>query len=202
MVRGWCYNRQSGERLLSVEDIALACGVAGGEVKRWFTGASLRPVLEKERLFDAGEVVSLLVRNNIPFAPSLLPPGTRKILFIAVGDHVFQERGDTFDRICRFFADNGNILVETASAGRFADLRIFTFAPDIVVIFLQSYDRTMAKTLGLLSSLPDLKTILLLDDAVKSALRQEAIDLSADLVIGDGLPKDQLLSHLSATFGN
>lgn len=199
MIKEWYYNRQNGQRHLSVEEIASACCVASKEVRGWLVGSSLKTQKE-DLVLDSGDIISFLIRNSIPVPSSLLPPNTRKILFIASGEHVFQELVDTVDRICRFFADNSNILVETSSAGRFADLSVFTFSPDIVVIFLKTYDRATVNTLNLLSCLPEPKTILLVDNILKIAVEEGLVGLSADLVVSDALPPDKLISQLRSAF--
>jgi hypothetical protein len=200
MIKGWYYNKQNGQRLLSVEEIASACCVASKTVRDWFVGYSPNPAQEDHGFLDSGDVISFLVRNSIPVASSLLPPNTRKILIIASDEDAFQERGDTFGSICRFFAETCNILVETSSAGRFADLSVFTFSPDVVVLFLKTYDRATVNTLNLLSSLPEPKTILLLDNTLKIAVEEGFVDLSADLVVSDALPTEQLISQLHSAF--
>lgn len=200
MIRGWYYNKLNGERLLSVDEIASACGVAKGTVLDWYAEEDLVPPVARDTLLDAGAVVSFLVRHSIPVAPSLLPPKTRKILFIAADEYVFQDRADTFDHVCRFFAEGCNILVEAALVGKFADLSIFTFSPDVVVTFLSKYDPASLNTLELLSSLPDVKTVLLVNESLETVFEGEGINPLADLVVSDRLPKDQLLARLGAAF--
>jgi len=200
MIKGWYYNKQNGHRLLSVEEIATAYCIAGNKVKGWFTGSSTTPTQDDDLLLDAGDVISLLVQSSIPVSSSLLPPNTRKILFIASDEYVFQNCGETFDRICRFFAETCNILVETAFAGRFADLSVFTFSPDIVVFFLKTYDQAAVNTLHLLSCLPEPKTILLVDSILKIAIEEGLVGLPADLVVCEALPKEQLIAELRSSF--
>jgi len=208
MIKGWYYNELNGRRQVSIDEIATACCVPSRSVRSWFgvqhleqankpAGKSAR---RAEPLFDAGEVVSFLVRNSIPVAPSLLPPNTRKILFICSEESAFQDRRNTFDYICRFFAETSNLLVETSSAGRFADLSVFTFAPDLVVLFLQNYDEATVNTLNLLSNLPEPKTILLLDNSLKIAVEEGFVELPADLIMSYALPPDQIIDRLCTAF--
>jgi len=200
MVRRWYYNKQNGQRLLAVEEVASACCVSGKEVKNWFGGNLTFAVNGDDFLIDSGDVVAFLVKNCIPVAPSLLPPNTKKILFISSDENELQEREDILDRICRFFAESSNIIAESSSAGRFADLSVFTFSPNIVVIFLKTYDWATANTLNLLSILPEPKTLLFLDNSIKIAVEEGLVKLSADLVVSDTLPAGKLMCQLRTAF--
>ncbi len=200
MIKGWYYNKHNGQRLLSVEEIATACCTAGNNVKGWFTGHLVNPAQDDDLLLDAGDVIAILVQNNIPVASSLFPPNTKKILCIASDECAFENCGEIFNLICRFFAETSNILVETSVGGRFADLSVFTFSPDIVVLFLKTYDQAAVNTLNLLSCLPEPKTILLVDNILKIAVEEGLVNLSADLVVCEALPKDQLIAELRSSF--
>ncbi len=200
MIEGWYYNKHNGKRLLSVEEIASACFVSPKTVREWFAGYLSNSTRHDDNVLDSDDVISFLVRNTIPVASSLLPPNTSKILIIGSGEDVFQEHRDTLSTICSFFAESSNILVETSSSGRFADLSVFTFSPDVVVLFLKSYDKATVNTLNLLSSPPEPKTILVLDNPLNIAVEKGNFELSADLVISDALPTDQLISQLLTAF--
>ena len=200
MIKGWYYNKKNGQRLLSIEEIATACCIAGNKAKEWFTDQLVNLAQNDDLLVDAGHVINILVQNSIPVAPSLFPPNTKKILCIASDEYALENCGEIFDRICRFFAETSNILVETSLAGRFADLSVFTFSPDIVVLFLNTYDQTAVNTLNLLSCLPEPKTILLVDNILKIAVEEGLVDLSADLVLCEALPRDQLIAELRSSF--
>jgi hypothetical protein len=200
MIKEWYYDKNNGQRLLSVEEIASACCIADKEVRGWFGESVLKHTREEDEFLDSSEVILFLIRNSIPVPSSLLPPNTRKILFIVSDEYVFHDYVDTVDRICRFFAKTCNILVESESAGRLADLRVFTFSPDAVVIFLKTYDKATVNTLNLLSCFPEPKTVLLLDSILKIAVDEGFVDLSADLVVSDALPPDKLISQLRSVF--
>lgn len=202
MVRGWYCNRQHERRLLSIEEIASACCIDKNKVREWLAGNHLRRARAGEDLLDAAEVVSFLIRHSIPVSPWLLPAKTEKILFIAASESEFQDQEDKFDLICRFFADSSNILVETAIAGNYADLSILTFAPNVVVIFVREFDEHTANTLNVLSSIPERRTILVVDDSIMEEINGGLIDLPADLIVSDLLSCEQLHSQLGSVFGN
>lgn len=202
MVRGWYCNRQHEQRLLSIEEIASACCIDKNKVREWIAGNHLRRARPGEDLLDAAEVVSFLIKHSIPVSPWLLPSKTEKILFIAANESEFQDQEDKFDLICRFFADSCNILVETAIAGNYADLSILTFSPKVVVIFVSELDEHTANTLIVLSSIPERKTILVVDDLIMNEISGGLIAFPADLVVSDMLPLEQLHSQLRAVFVN
>ncbi len=202
MIKEWYYNQENGQRFVSVEEIATACCAANKEVCGWFPESSLTQEHKEDISLDSGEVISFLIRNSIPVPSSLLPPNTRKILLIASDEYVFQNCADTINRICRFFAKTCNILVESSTAGRFADLSVFTFSPDVVIIFLKTYDKAAVNTLNLLSCLPEPKTVLLLDNILKIAVDEGFVNLSGDVVVSDALPPDKLISQLHSVFGS
>lgn len=197
MVRGWYHSRKNGQRLLSIDEIAGACCTSEQEVKKWIADRILGSGKTGPGLVDAAEVVWFLVRNSMPVSALLLPPKTKKILFIANDEYVFQDKCDQFDLICRFFASNYNILVETSTAGRFAELNILTFSPNLVVIFHKSYSQDTIKTLNFLSSFPDQKAILFVDDSRKNDIEEGLEKIAADhLIISDALPTEQFLAQL------
>jgi hypothetical protein len=202
MVRGWYCNRQHEQRLLSIEEVASACCIDKNKVREWLAGNHLRRARAGEDLLDAAEVVSFLIRHNIPVSPWLLPVKTEKILFIAANESEFQDQEDKFDLICRFFADSCNILVETAIAGNYADLSILTFSPNVVVIFVREFDEHTASTLNVFSSIPERKTILVVDDLIMKEMHDGLIALPADLIVSDTLPLEQLHSQLHSVFIN
>ncbi|MGB3222988.1 MAG: hypothetical protein WBB23_09315 [Desulforhopalus sp.] len=202
MVRVWYCNRQQEQRLLSIEEIAGACCIDKNKVQEWLVGNHLRRARPGEDLLDAAEVVSFLIRHNIPVSPWLLPAKTEKILFIAPNESEFQDQEDKFDLICRFFADSSNILVETAIAGNYADLSILTFSPNVVVIFVREFDEHTSNTLNVLSSIPERKTILVLDDLIMKEMNGGLIAIPANLIVSDTLPLEQLHSQLCSVFVN
>jgi hypothetical protein len=61
MARGWYHNRQYEQRLLSIEEIAGACGINNSKVKEWISGHHLKRVRAGEDLLDAAEVITLSI---------------------------------------------------------------------------------------------------------------------------------------------
>lgn len=203
MIRGWYHNRKNGQRLLSIDEIARACCISEPAVKKWMAGRIPKSGQTGTGLVDAAEVIWFLVRNSLPVSASLLPPNTRKILFIAKDDYEFQDKCEKFDIICRFFAGNHNILVETSTVERFADLSILTCSPYLIVIFFKVYSPETLNTCNLLSSFPEQKTILFVDDSIKSDIDRALGKLPAQhLVIRDSLPVEQLIPQLRSVFHN
>lgn len=203
MIRGWYHSQKNGQRFLSIDEIAGTCCIAKQEVKAWLGNKIFKSGLTGPDLVDAGEVVWFFVRNGMPVATSLLPPKTRKILFIANDECEFQDKCDIFDQICRFFAGNCNILVETSTAGRFADLSILTFSPNLVVIFIKAYGQDTINTLNLLSSFPEQKVILLVDDSIKNNVEHALQMLSVHPhIISDALPVEQVIPQLRSVLEN
>ena len=183
MIRGWYHNIKNGQRLLAIDEIAEACCVSTQEVKKWFADKIQKPDPAGPELLDAAEVVWFLVKNSMPVATSLLPPKTKKILFIANDECEFQDKCEKFDQICHFLATNCNILVETATAGRSADLSLLTFSPNLVVIFVKSCSQETINTFNLLTNFPEQKMILFVDDSIKSDVERDLGKLSASHLI-------------------
>ncbi|MBU1564183.1 MAG: hypothetical protein KJ630_00975 [Proteobacteria bacterium] len=202
MIRGWYHSSKNGKRLLSIDEIAGACCTSSQEVKKWIADKIQKPGKTGPDFVDAAEVVWFLVRNGMPVSALLLPPKTKKILFIANDEYVFQDKCDQVDIICRFFASHYNILVETSTAGRFADLNILTFSPDWVIIFHKSYSKNTIKTLNLLARFPEQKAILFVDNLCKDRVEQELGNILADLIVSDALPTEQLLVQLRSVLDN
>ncbi len=98
---------------MSLEEVTVACCSSAPKVKDWLTDKLSANNRTNEYSVNASEVVSYLFRNNLPISPLLLTPETIKILFLATNEYEFLDREDQFDVICRYFAEQGNVLVET-----------------------------------------------------------------------------------------
>ena len=203
MTRGWYHSIENGRRLLAIDDIAEACCVPSQEVKKWLTDKIQKPEPAGPECIDAAEVVRFLVKNSKPVATSLLPPKTKKILFIADNEREFQNKSEKFEQICHFLAINNNILVETAAAGKSADLSLLTFSPNLVVIFITSCSQEAINTCNLLTNFPEQKMILFLDDSIKSDVLRDLGKITAShLIVSDALSVAQLLPLLRQVFEN
>ncbi len=203
MIRGWYHSSKNGQYLLAIDDIAGACCVSIQEVNRWFADKIQKPKPAGPELVDAAEVVCFLVKNSMPVATSLLPPKTKKILFIANDENEFQDKCEKFDQICHFLATNYNLLVETASAGKSADLSLLTFSPNLVVIFIKSCNQETINTFNLLTNFPEQKMILFIDDSIKSDVERDLGKRSTShLIVSDAQPVEELFPQLRQVFEN
>lgn len=203
MIRGWYHSSKNGQRLLSIDEIAEACCVSSQEVKRWLAEKIQKSEPAGPELVDAAEVVWFLVQNSMPVATSLLPPKTKKILFIASDEFEFQDKCEKFDQICHFLAGNCNILVETSTAGREADLSLLTFCPNLVMIFVKSCSRETLNTFNLLANFPEQKMVLFIDDSIKNDVARDLGKFPAPhLIVRDNQPVEQLLPQLRQVFDN
>lgn len=202
MVRGLYTTSTSQQRLLSIDEIATACCISSQKVSGWMTSGQLKAAQAGGNLVEATEIVTFLAKNGMPVSPALLPPKTRKILFIASDKDALQAKEATIDHICRQFSAQGTVLAEISGAGRQADLTILTFAPNVVVIFLTAYNKSSANTFNLLASIPELKTILFVDAATKKAMDQGQVFLPAHLIVSDSLPMENLDRELSVLLTN
>ena len=203
MIRGWYHSSKNGQRLLTLDEIAEACCVSRQQVKKWFADKIQKTIPTGPELVDAAEVVWFLVKNSMPVATSVLPPKTKKMLFIANNEYEFQDKSEKFDQICHFLAGNCNILVETSNAGKDADLSLLTFSPNLVVIFVKSCSRETINTFNLLTNFPEQKMILIIDDSVKSDVERDLEKLvGPHLIIRDTQPVETLLPQLRQVFDN
>lgn len=197
MIKEWYHSRKNGQRFLTIGEIAEACCIANQEVKAWFGDKIHKSEVTGPDLVDAADVVCFLVRNDLPVATSLLPPKTRKLLFITNEACACQDACDTFEQICRLLASTCNILVETATTGRFGDLSILTFSPNLVVIFIRACGQETINTLSLLSNFPEQQVLLFVDDSIKNNVEDTLERLSVHShLISNGLPVEQLITQL------
>lgn len=203
MIRGWYHSSKNGQRFLTLDEIAEACCVPRQEVKKWFADKLQKTAPAGPERVDAAEVVWFLVKNSMPVATLLLPPKTQKILFIANDEYEFQDKCEKFDQICHFLAGNCNILVETSTAGKAADLSLFTFSPNLVVIFVKSCSPATLNTFNLLTNFPEQKMILIIDDSVKNDIERDLGKLvGPHLIIRDAQPVEEFLPQLRQVFDN
>ena len=203
MIRGWYHSRKNGQRSLTIDEIAEVCCISNQEVRKWFADKIQKSESAGADLIDAAEVVWFLVKNNMPVPASLLPPKTRKILFIANDEYEFQDKCEKFDQICRFLGTDCNILVETSTAGKLADLSLLTFLPNLVVIFLKTYSHEFVTTFNLLKNFPEQRMILFVDDSMRGNIQSDLGKLSSQhLIVGDAQPVEELLPQLRVVFDN
>lgn len=201
MLNGWYYHKKHGQRLLPVKTIAADCDCEVDEVEEWFGDKIIYSALADGGAVDAGEVVSFLVRNSMPVYSSLLPPNSRKILIITTDTPGIERHRRYIEPLLSYFKKRCNLLVDNASSGKFADLTILTFAPDVVMYFLQGIDRTTISTLALLSNFPELSTILVGDKSVLQNLHADLTLPKHCLTISNSLAEDRLEKLLNSAFG-
>lgn len=155
--------------------------------------------MPSENFIDAVEVLSFLIENKLPVSTALLPPQTKKILFITASVTELEEQSSTIERICRAFKERYNILSESAVIGRTADLTILASHPDLVVLFLKSYNLVTANLFKLLNN-RSLKTILLVDQETQDSLNRGEYTLPGDLILCEKTPEDLLINQVSTIF--
>ncbi|MGB3224075.1 MAG: helix-turn-helix domain-containing protein [Desulforhopalus sp.] len=201
MIRGLYYKGEKQQRYLTIDEIATACRISPRKVKGWVSQKILHSTAIGENLVAEDDVLTFLLQNNMPVVSSLLPPKTGKILFIAFSRVELRQKKETFDHICKQFAENYNlVLAESTTLGRPAHLSIMTFEPDVVVVFQKSFNKDLVETLDFLSTMPVLKTILIVDQATKFAFDNGLLSIPADLIVAESLPDKQLTTRLSLFF--
>jgi hypothetical protein len=201
MIRGLYYKGEKQQRYLTIDEIATACRISPRKVKGWVSQKILHSAAVGENLVAEDDVLTFLLQNNMPVVSSLLPPKTGKILFIAYSRVELREKEGNFDHICKLFAENYNlVLAEGTTLGRPAHLSIMTFKPDVVVVFQKSFNKDLVETLDFLSTMPALKTILIVDQATKLAVDNGLLAIPADLIVSESLPDNQLTTRLSLFF--
>jgi len=201
MVRGIYYSKCKDHRLLSVEDIAKASHLAPQKVQQLISSHILPPASEDGGYVKNCDVLWFLIKNNMIIPPSLLPPGTGKILFITNDETTFLVKESLIDRICRLFAESSSlVLTESAVIGPQSDLTILTFCPNVVVIIVTDYVQKLKTTLDLLASMPNITTILLVDTATKLAHDNGLVKLPADVVMSCNISAEQLGGRLQPLF--
>ncbi len=203
MIRGLYYNGKKQHRYLTIDEIATACRISPRKVKGWISQKILQPATVGENMVAGDDVLSFLLQNNMPVVSSLLPPLTGKIMFLASTSTELDEKEETFDHICKLFATNYNlVLAESTTLGRPAHLSVFTFKPDVVVVFQRSFNKNLIGTLDFLSTMPALKTILFVDRATKLAVDNDLLAIPADLIVSETLTDDQLTAIFSSFFNS
>jgi hypothetical protein len=200
MLKSWYYNKKNGQRFLPIEEVAEACSCSVLKAQDWFAGKLQHCGNNKSVCVDASEIVAFIVRNSMPVPQGILPPNTRKLLFILPDNTRLKNEEKHIANVLQFFQNIGNLLVENSSTGHFAGLSILTFVPNIVVYFLDSYDRTSKATLALLINFPDLSLILFAGKTALQALDDEDISSSKNILVRDDVLEHQFLSQLHATY--
>ncbi len=199
MKRKFYHHIQAGNRLLSLEEIASACSVSPEKIRGWVSADLLRVKTGSAHFIDAVEVISFLIENKLPVSTALLPPQTKKILFITASLTELEEQSSTIEQICTAFKERYNILSESAVIGRTADLTILASHPELVVLFLKSYNRVTVNLFKLLNNRA-LKTILLVDQETQNSLELGEFTLPGDLIICEKTPENLLATQVRNIF--
>ena len=199
MKRLFYHHIQASNRLLSLEEIASACSVSPEKIRGWVSAGLLRVKAGSAQFLDAVEVISFLIENKLPVSSSLLPPQTKKILFITASVTELEEQCSTIEHICTAFKERYNILSESAVIGRTADLTILASHPDLVVLFLKSYNRVTVNLFKLLDNRA-VKTILLVDQGTQDSLDLGEFTLPGDLNLCEKTPENLLVDQVRTIF--
>ncbi len=199
MKRKFYHYIQAGNRLLSLEEIAGACSVSPEKIRGWISADRLRVKRGSAHFIDAAELISFLIENKLPVSTALLPPQTKKILFITASVMELEEQSRTIELICTAFKERYNILSESAVIGRTADLTILASHPDLVVLFLKSYNLVTVNLFKLLNNRA-LKTILLVDQETQHSLDLGEITLPGDLILWEKTPENLMVNQVSTIF--
>lgn len=196
MLNGWYYNKKYGQRPLSLAEISLACCCTQQEILEWFPGKIFHLSKGDGGYVDAGEVVGFLVRNNMPTPSSLLPPCSRKLLFITSDLCRVRNQLGYIEIIFNFFKQRGNVLIDNASEGRFADLSILTFSPDVVAYFVKKPEQASLSTFNLLMGFPELLTIMVVGESSLASFSAGERRAPRHLVVGDRVTTGYLKEKL------
>ncbi len=201
MARGWYQNRKDQPKFLSVEEIAAACCISAIKVRKCIAGKKISAGSSHDDMVDSAATMNFLVENGMSIPASLLPPNTKKILFITDDDSECSPHAVTMEAICTMFTERHNILARTSTPGRHADMSILTHSPDAVIIFLTRYNKSMANTFDLLAGIQG-KVVLFVDDETLSAIQEHRISLDADRILNTMLPIEQLAPKLIDIFSS
>ena len=202
MVRGLYSQMQSPARLYSINEIATLCCTSSPKVQNWIDSDLLKSARNSRSQVEASELISFLLANGLPVPPSILPPRTKKILFVANETETFSKRSNLISQLCHDLAQTGLVLAEVSQTGRTTDLKILRFVPDAVVFFLEIYNRSTMNTFNLLASMPELKTVLIVPEETEKILIQKHAEFSADLILSDRQTTDELSKRFTNLFTN
>lgn len=187
-------------RLLSREEIAGLCNVSPARVQAWIDAHLLGRSAGDGRYVEAMNVVRFMLENRLQVPARLLPPGTRKILFVA-SEGSSPTLADLWaKRIAGILKVRRSILLETITAGGKPELAIMTSRPDLVVFLLSSYNRLLASVLEMIAGDPAGKILHIVSAEVKMAIEQGDIELHGDLILADDLDEARATALIGAIF--
>lgn len=200
MVRGVYSVSNTSKRRFSVKEIAAICCTSSPKVQTWIESDLLKSVPKDQGLVEESELISFLLTNGLPVPPALLPPKTKKILFVANETKTFSQKSSLISHLCHELAKTGLVLAEVSVTGRNADLKILTFVPDAVIYFLETYNRSTVNTLSLLESMPELKTVLVVDEETEQKLKLKPVDFPVHLIVNDAQPMEKVIECFRTLF--
>lgn len=193
----WYYQKKHGVRFLKVEEIARLCDCGIETIDHWFGDDVV--IASSERYVDSAKVVGFLVSNDMPVDALLYPPNTRKLLVISIDNHSFQYE-ERVNCVLNFFSGHSNLLIEKSSPGQLTDLSIVSSPPDIVVYFMGPDESQSCKTLLLITSFPELFSLIVLRDRELASRELRKALSGARLVVDDYVSTPEFYRLLAAAF--
>ncbi len=189
MDTGWYYHKKHGERFIRIEDIAAVCKCSMETIVQWFGAGITKDLKTGAKYLDAGDLIRFLVEHDMPINASLFPPHTKKLLMISA-DSNFHPHEEKIEILITHLTKRGNLLVEKIDPGYLADLEILSSAPDIIVYFHDQDERQSCKTLMLITSFPEVLSIVFAADISVVGDEVREVLLKAHLVADKKLPTD------------
>lgn len=199
MDTGWYYHKKHGERFIRIEDIAAVCKCNPDTVEQWLGPDITKDQKPGNRCIDAGDLIAFLVEHDMPVNVSLFPPRTRKLLIISA-DSDFHPHEEKIDVLIRHLTKRGNLLVEKIDPGYLADLEILSSAPDIIVYFHGQDDRQSCKTVMLITSFPEVLSLVFVEDFSTASSEVREVIIKAHLVVDEMLTTDEFRKLLLTRF--
>lgn len=172
----------SSNRLVSVEEIAAACCVPKRKVQTWTAAGLLAGVDPCSTLFEAASVVHFLVTSRLPVPHSLLPPKTKRILFVSTDKKLHDSILNRIHRVCLNLAATHNILLESCTSDSRINLFILQGQPDLIIRYLSQFP-SRPEPIEFPQGSPLPPTVLIASDQIRKRLAKEDTTLHADLIL-------------------
>lgn len=183
-------------KMLDFGQVASLCCVSRNRVNVWVEKRGLKPLEKGSGYIYCHDLVSFLMRHNMPIPTSVLPVTAKKILFIF--------SSETLRHICFTFLENvfnklraeENFISDAICYDHHAKYKIFTFAPDLIVTYtICAFDNALkiirfAKTTG------ECRILSIVENHMSEKSREQIEIAGADAIVNRSIAMGVLVEKM------
>jgi CheY-like chemotaxis protein len=192
---------KDGAPALKIEQVALLCGVSVSRVDSWIEKNGLKVIaVGDNRKVRQQDLVSFLIKYNMPIPKGILPVNARKIL-LAYSDKRGSGAVIGFLRaLSERIGKRAQYITDFVAYGRGAEYKILTFVPDLILADAVNADEEALNVIRFARSIGGMRPVALVRRNMSSARRAQMLKSGAHAVIERNSGWNELLDCLNRVF--